>query len=122
MVEFAMVIPLGLLLFFTIIQLSLLIYSYSFTAYASRMALRYAEVHGATSITPATAQSLTTYVQGLGFFLNQSNLTVTPTWTPNNQPGNTVSIKVAYSFPLMPIMISGKTIKVSSTTQGIIAN
>ena len=65
MAEFALVLTPCLTLFFGIINFALALYCYDFVCYSAQQAVRYATVHGSTATTPATASSMTTYVNAL---------------------------------------------------------
>jgi Flp pilus assembly protein TadG len=121
-VEFALVAVVALTLIFGVIQAGLLIYAYSFVSYAARSAVRYAMVHGSSSASPATNASVQSYVQSLAIALNTASLTVTTTWSPNEDPGSTVTVKVNYTYDSMLPFFSPSTITMSSTAQGLISN
>lgn len=102
--EFAMVLPLALLILFAIMEFGLVIHGYSFASNSARDAVRYAIVHGATSTNPASANDIQNLVYGEAKGIDTGKLTVNTTWTPSNQPGNTVKVQVTYAFePLYPI-------------------
>lgn len=122
MVEFAIVATVALTLIFGIIQAALALYAYSFVSYGARAGVRYAMVHGNKSGTPATAASVQSYVQSLAVALNTSSLTVTTTWSPNENPGSTVTVQVSYSFAPLAPLVWKPTLTMSSTTQGLVSN
>jgi Flp pilus assembly protein TadG len=118
--EFALVLPILLMLLFGIIQFSLVLYTYGFVAYSARTASRYASIHSSQNAHPATSASIQTYVNGLADAVDTSKLTVTSTWAPNNNPGSAVTIKVSYPFTPFTPYVSSATITVSSTMQATI--
>ncbi len=122
--EFALVLPILLGLLFGIIQFGQILYTYSFIAYAAESASRYAMIHSSQSAQPATAASILSYVQGLSNGLNQAQISVTPTWTPNSNPGSSVTIKVSYIYPVFGglLFTPSGNITLSSTTQSTIIN
>src|ERR1700677_922873 len=100
MAEFALVLTPCLTLFFGIINFALALYCYDFVCYSAQQAVRYATVHGSTAVTPATASSITSYVDALVVGVLKTNaMTVTTTWSPNNQPGSVVTVVITYNFP-----------------------
>lgn len=102
--EFAMVLPLALTILFAIVEFGLIIQGYNFATNSARDAVRYAIVHGATSVNPATATDIQNLVDNEANGIDTNNLTITTTWTPSNQPGNTVKVQVTYAFePLYPL-------------------
>jgi len=57
----------------------------------------------AASAAPATADSIKTYVRGRIALLDPTDVTVTPSFAPNNSPGSTVTVSVSYPFvPFLP--------------------
>ena len=120
MVETALVITCYLMIVFGIIEFSQATFAWNFVSYAARNATRYASVHGATSQTIATAQSVTNVVLAQAVALNTSNLTVSTTWTPNNQPGSTVQVKVSYLYKPLLLVVFPNVQTFSSTSQMVI--
>ena len=89
--------------FFGIVQLGIMLYTYNFVCLVSKQAARYASVRGDESCTisasfpncnlspTSTGNPLQAYVRGLGFAgVNTSNITVTATWWSANitNPGD----------------------------------
>jgi Flp pilus assembly protein TadG len=121
MAEFALVLTPCLALIFGIINFALALYCYDFVCYSAQEAARYATVNGATSPTPATAASVTSYVDALvAGVLNTRNVTVTTTWSPNNSPGSTVTVTVSYSYPPLTSLVSSVTIALTRTAAMVI--
>lgn len=129
-----------------IMQTSIALYTYHFTAEAARLATRYAIVRGSTSCanTPAlsncgvTAAQITSYVQGLSFpGIKGSKVSVTPTWCPansgtpatwgtcsasaSNAPGNLVKVVVTYPLVYHVPFSSNLSLNVGSTSQMVIS-
>ncbi len=118
--EFAMVVPLALTILFAIVEFGLIIHGYNFATNSARDAVRYAIVHGATSLNPATATDIQNLVDGEANGIDTSNLSVTTTWTPSNQPGSIVKVQVTYAFqPLYPL--SGVSLSLTGISQMIIS-
>lgn len=119
-VEFAASALVMLTLVFGIFACSMMIYAYNFVSDAARDAVRYAIVHGAQSLSPATANDIEQYVLNMANGLNQNNLNVNTTWTPNNNPGSVVAVQVTYNFePLFPL--SSTTMSLTSSSQMVIS-
>jgi Flp pilus assembly protein TadG len=120
LVEFASVaLPLCFLTF-GIITLSMAVYSYSFVCNGAREGVRYAIVHGAASLSPASASDVKSYVLTKARGLNTSYLNVSTNWTPDNKPGSVVKVQVTYSFqPLFPM--SAVALPMSSSAQMVIS-
>jgi Flp pilus assembly protein TadG len=121
MAEFALVLTPCLALFFGVINFALALYCYNFVCYSAQQAVRYATVHGSTAITPATSSSITSYVDALVVGVLKTNaMTVTTTWSPNNQPGSVVTVVITYSFPPLTSLVSSVTIPLSRTAAMVI--
>jgi Flp pilus assembly protein TadG len=121
MAEFALVLTPCLTLFFGIINFALALYCYDFVCYSAQQAVRYATVHGSTAVTPATASSMTTYVNALVVgVLKTSALTTTTTWSPNNTPGGVVTVVVTYNYPPLTSLVSSVTIPLTRTASMVI--
>jgi Flp pilus assembly protein TadG len=120
LVEIALVTIPFFTLVLGVITAGYLVFLYNSTAYMAQQGARWASVHGSSSGSPATAATVATYVDGLAAGFVPGSLTVTTTWSPNNSPGSTVSVQVAYAaqalstlgFPSRSFTISSS----SSTT------
>lgn len=120
-VEFAAAFTMLFLFLFSIMDLSRALYSYHFIADAAREGTRYAMVRGATCTSyttacPASATDIQNYVKNVPAGINPASLTVTTTWTPNNNPGSVVQVQVQYSFqPIFPLVRKGALVMTSSS-------
>ena len=119
--EFAMVTIALLTLFFGIMQGASAMSAYNFVIYSARDAARYAMVRGANSPQPVSASDVSNFVLAEAQGINGQAVTVTTTWSPNNNPGNTVKVKVAYSFAPLARIASTVTLSLSSTSQMVIS-
>jgi Flp pilus assembly protein TadG len=130
--EFMMVVLPTLSLIFGVVSFGMIIYTYSFLSNAARDAVRYAIVHGSKSTSPATSDSIQTFVRSEAKGINPGSITVTSCWNPqappnqcqsptgNNAPGNVVSVSVAYSYhPFYPF--NNVTLPLSSSAQMVIS-
>jgi Flp pilus assembly protein TadG len=120
LVESALVLSVFLLFTFGIMDFGRLLYAYNFCSFAARDATRYASVRGSTSGSPATSSTIQTFVTGLAVGLTSSSLTVTTSWSPDNTPGSTVTVKVAYAYAPMVKMILASTLNVASQSKATI--
>lgn len=146
LVEMALVCLILLPVLLGIIQLSLALYCYHFSAAAAREATRFAIVRGADCATTfsaafcsptdggsngATANDIAQYVNSLGYpFSGTASTTVNwcinggtypATWTScsptqNNIAGNQVQVKVTYSYPLAVPFLNSTTINMGSVS------
>jgi Flp pilus assembly protein TadG len=112
-------VPLLLFLFGTI-NLTLAVYAYNFTSYAAREAARYAAVRGSSSPTPAATTDVKNFVLAEAHGLDSSNLKVTTTWSPNNNPGSAVQVQVQYKFIFNMFLVKLSPVNFTSTSQMVI--
>jgi hypothetical protein len=54
--------------------------------------------------------------------LNTSYLTVTTTWTPNNQPGSVVTGQVSYTYRPLASFVPSTSINMTPTAAMVIAH
>jgi Flp pilus assembly protein TadG len=125
-------------LVFGIIEAGLVFYAYNFTAMAARQATRYAMVRGSscTSFTncQVTSAEIQTYIRSNAFAgILPTNLTVSTVWSafpagtgcsPSatcNNPGNSVTVRVQYLYPLPMPFISSRAITLQSTSEVVIS-
>jgi Flp pilus assembly protein TadG len=103
MIEYALVLSLYFLIFYAFVQFCLILFGFNNATYASRIAVRYAVVHGSTATYTCTAADISNIVTPLLWGAPSGGATITTTWSPNNTPGSTVSIKVAIQYsPAIP--------------------
>lgn len=98
LIEIAFVLPIALLFTFGVIQLGIFLYCFTSATYASRVGVRYAEVHGAASLYPCTAADVVTIVSAYLTAIPASAISVTPTWSPGNLVGSTITVKVQLNW------------------------
>ena len=122
MAEFALVAVPCFTLLFGIMNFSMALYDYDFVGYSAQAAARYAIVNGATSATPVSASDVQTYVKGLvAGVMDTSLLTVNTTWSPNNNPGSTVTVTVGYTFKPLTGIVSKTNINLTQTASMVIS-
>ncbi len=120
MVEYAIVLSTYFLLIFGFVQLCLILFGYNNLTYASRVAVRYAVVHGSSANYTCTSTDISNIVKPLLWGAPSGGVSVSTTWSPNNNPGSTVSIKVGISYaPKIPFF-GNKTFVVGTTAFGTI--
>lgn len=120
MVELALCLMGFLLLTLGSMEFGWAIYAYNSCSYAAQTGARWASVNGSLSNSPATAASVTSYVQSQMVALDPNVMSVNTSWSPNNSPGSTVTITVGYTVvPLVGLAIKN-SFNVSSTAQMVI--
>ena len=120
-VEFALTAGITVTLLFLIMNCCLALYAYSFVSYAAREGSRYAAVHGASNPSPAQVSDVTNIVAREAYGLNLDNLSVNTTWSPDNQPGSVVSVRVRYVFSFMVPFVHLSSVNLSSSSQMMIS-
>jgi Flp pilus assembly protein TadG len=148
LVEMALACSTLLLMLFGIIETSIGLYTYHYVADAAREGSRWAMVRGSlcSTNTPgldhcnASSSDISTYVKSLGYWHNDSNMTVSATWaTPTtsgtpatatwsacttgtcNQPGFMVIVTVTEAFPLSIPYWKATTLNLTSTSRMVIS-
>src|SRR2546425_2015119 len=117
-VEFTLVALMFFMLTFGLVEFGRAIFDYSLVSSLARDGVRYASVRGRASGHAATATDISDYVKSKA---GGMNVTVTAAWSPNNNPGSTVSVLVQYNFTsVVPVLLSLGTIPLHSTSSIVI--
>ena len=97
-VEFALVGSILILVTFAIIDFGRMMWLNNTVEHAATEGARYAAIRGSNKPSPATETQVVTFVQNRadGMALTPSEIDVT--WTPNNNPGSTVTVQVTYNY------------------------
>ena len=120
MVEYALVLSLYFMIIFGFVQFCLVLFCFNNATYASRIAVRYAVVHGSSATYTCTATDISNIITPLLWAAPSGGVTILTTWSPNNTPGSTVSIKVVIQYiPKLPFFPS-KIFTVGTTGYGTI--
>jgi Flp pilus assembly protein TadG len=122
LVETAVVLPVALLFTFGLIQFCLYLACYVGATFASRVAVRYAIVHGSSSASPCTAATLLSLMQPYMVGIPQSSITVTPAWNPDNNAGSTITVTVSLSFATAIPFDQARTLTSTATASGVIVD
>ena len=120
MIEYALVLSIFFMTVYGFIQFCLIVFGLNNATYASRVAIRYATLHGSTAIYTCTSTDISNIITPLLWGAPSSGTTITTTWSPDNTPGSTVSVKVAIVYsPKLPFFPS-KLFTVGTTAYGTI--
>jgi Flp pilus assembly protein TadG len=120
MIEYALVLSIFFMTVYGFVQFCLILFGFNNATYASRIAVRYAVVHGSTATYTCTASDIQNIITPLLWGAPSGGSTIVTTWSPNNTPGSTVSIKVAIQYtPKLPFFPS-KIFTVGTTAYGTI--
>ena len=118
MFEFAIVLPLFLLLLMGAMEFGRAVWAYNSISHGAREGARYAIVHGADSGRAATADEVRDYVRGRLPAIAAA-IEVNTSWDPDNNFGSVVQVQVQHTFkPLVPLLPS---IPLSSTSRMVIS-
>jgi Flp pilus assembly protein TadG len=122
MVEFALTLPAFFILLFGFVQFAIIFFGYCNAAYASQVAVRYAIVHGSQSATPCTNIALTNIATQYLWGAPSGSITVTSTWSPDNNPGSTITVRVSVLYKTLIPFSKLSTVSVGASAQGTISN
>lgn len=141
MIEMALVVSVTLLIVFGIMDFGRFMYTDHAVANLARAGSRWAMVRGSLSTSPATATTVSTYVQGIPTpLLAPASITVTTTWpgtSPGtitasaptcpasaggspNAPGNFVCVQVSYTYNFIVLPEASHTF--TRTSEMLISN
>lgn len=97
LVEYALLLPIFLLLLMVLLDMGRVIYYYSTVQNAARAGARYGIVHTNDTVGVAAA------ARQIAVGLNPANFTVTVVWdiTPGGSVPDTVNVRIAYHFDIM---------------------
>jgi Flp pilus assembly protein TadG len=108
MVEYALVFSIFFMLLYAFVQFSLMLFTFNNATYASRVAVRYAVVHGSTATYTCTTTDISNIISPLLWGAPSGATTITTTWSPNKTPGSAVTISVTIQYtPKLPFVPSG---------------
>ena len=120
LVEFALALPILITISFGALELLLFLSCFVGATYGSRAAVRYASTHGAASLIPCSSANLTAIVGSYVVGLPGGQVTVTPTWAPNNMVGSAVTVQVSMSYPTGIPFTKLSSMSASTTATGVI--
>ncbi len=109
-------LPLGLMMA-GVMELGLVGFASSSVSFAAQRAARYASVRGSGSGHPASEADIRNIALTHAAPLSAAAITVTVTWTPDNSPGSTVQVIVAYSFRPALLPVSANVLTLQSTAR-----
>lgn len=131
LVEFALVLPVFLVLIFGIVEFGRIVWAYSTLAHSAREGMRYASIHGinspspvgpgsATYTYPESDSTITGLVRARSVALDPTRLTVLSTWPDgDSMRGSRVVIQAQYIFgSLLDSFLSIPVFTMSSVSSG----
>ena len=120
MVESAFVTTVFLILLMGLADFGRVGFAYNSIAFAAHRAARWAATRGSASGHAATVADVQADVLANLAALDNSQLTIGVTWSPNNSPGSTVQVKLTYNFKALLIPISSTSLTLKSTSVQIV--
>lgn len=120
LVESSVVAVVFLLLLTGIMEFGRLGFAYNEVSFAAQQAARYAAVRGSNSGHSASAADVTAAAEIYTGALDNSKVSVTTTWSPDNHPGSTVQVTVTYGFATVLTSLAVKLFTVQTTARSII--
>jgi len=95
-------------------------FAYSSVTYAAHQAARFAATNGSASGHAASVATIQANADSNVLGLDATKLTVSVTWTPNNNPGSQVQVVVSYGFKPLVVPISSSSLTLKSTAVDVI--
>ena len=120
LIEAALVILLYFILIFGMMNVGIVLFAYTNTVYASKVAVRYAAVHSSASATPCTTNDVQNLIKPYLLGAPAGGITINSTWSPSNTVGSTFSVTVMLNFPTPLPFTNSFGLQTSTTAQGYI--
>jgi Flp pilus assembly protein TadG len=116
MIEGALVFMVFAVLVAGIMELGVIGFAANAVTFAAHRAARFASLRGSNSGHAATVADIQATAIAYAAPLNSANLTVSVSWVPNNQPGNSVQVRVAYSIrpSVLPLSAGAMTLQATA--------
>lgn len=97
-VEFGILASIFITLSFAIIDFGRMMWLNNTVEHVAAEGARYAAVRGSNKASPVDADQVTTYVQDRATGVPSSDIDISVTWSPNNNPGGSVTVLVTYDY------------------------
>lgn len=120
MIEGALVMTTFVILLIGAMDFGRMGFAYSSITFAAHQAARFAATNGSASGHAATAATVQSNANSNLLGLNPGSLSVSVTWSPNNNPGSQVQVLVSYGFQPLVVPISSSAVTLKSTAVDII--
>jgi Flp pilus assembly protein TadG len=121
MVEFALSFLLFLVVFLGTMEFGRGVWTYTTVTHAARQGARFAMVRG--TIDAATEDQVRAIVRQNAVGLNDSDLSVATTWSPDRERGSLVEVRVQYPFRSIvgALVVPSSQLQISSSAHMIIS-
>jgi Flp pilus assembly protein TadG len=117
LVESAMALLVFAVMLAGIMELGVVGFAFNSVSFAAQRAARYAAVRGSASGHPASESQVRATALSYSAPLKSEATRVTVTWTPDNHPGSTVAVTVAYDFTPWLLPLSHEVLTVAGTAR-----
>ncbi len=97
-IEFAFVAAIFLTLSFAIIDFGRMMWLNNTVEHVAAEGARYAAVRGSNKSSPVDADQVTSYIQDRATGVPAADMNISVTWSPNNNPGGSVTVLVTYNY------------------------
>ena len=97
-IEFGILVSIFIVLTFAIIDFGRMMWLNNTVEHVAAEGARYAAVRGSNKSSPVDVNQVTTYVQGRATGIPAADMVINVTWSPNNNPGGSVTVVVTYDY------------------------
>ena len=97
-IEFALLASIFVTLSFAIIDFGRMMWLNNTVEHVATEGARYAAVRGSNKSNPVDADQVTSYVQDRATGIPAADMNISVTWSPNNNPGGSVTVLVTYNY------------------------
>jgi len=97
-IEFAILASIFLFLSFAIIDFGRMMWLNNTVEHVAAEGARYAAVRGSDNSRPVDADQVTSYVEDRATGVPAADMDINVTWSPNNNPGGSVTVLVTYNY------------------------
>jgi Flp pilus assembly protein TadG len=97
-VEFGILASIFFTLSFAIIDFGRMMWLNNTVEHVATEGARYAAVRGANKSSPVDADQVTAFVQDRATGVPAADIDISVTWSPNNNPGGSVTVVVTYNY------------------------
>ncbi len=97
-IEFALLASIFVTLSFAIIDFGRMMWLNNTVEHVATEGARYAAVRGSNKSSPVDADQVTSYVQDRATGIPAADMNISVTWSPNNNPGGSVTVLVTYNY------------------------
>ncbi len=96
--EFAIIVPILLALTMGAIDGGRAMLTFNSIEKLAKDGARFASIRGSEYSSPATQVDVANHIKGRATGLDDAKIAVNVTWTPDNDPGSVVAVRITYAF------------------------